>query len=809
MANGPSAEFFKLQEYTESEQIPFRQVEIIGSGGVGIVEEVRGSLAPFLGQQFARKTITLHQNPQDREAQLRELNNEVAILKKLHHEHIVRLVMPYLFRNNYAIVMDPRADQDLERHLQTANSPLGNAADNARDQISKWFKCLISGLAHIHEQGIRHRDIKPSNILLRGDNILLADFGISMMGLGTTVPTTAPTTNSRMPRGRTPEYCAPEVELGHTRGRSADIFSLGAVLLEMLTVHSNPGRLEEFRNRLQVGDGDVRRSYAKNIGGVLQWIQFLEGVQNQPPWHLNILFLCRKSLQESRYQRPKAGDLLLWWSSQPPPVMPPVICKCSPLSEHIPTTINEELRNYYKAGYRLMIELQSKRGATISDSDALIAASEGGLQDIVQILLDRGTNCEVTDNTRRTPLSWAAEKGREATVKLLLNRGAIVDAEDSSGRTPLSWAVEKGQEATVILLLEKANIESKDSSERTALSWAAGKGQEATALLLLNKKADIETKDRFGLAPLSWAAGQGQESIARLLLEKRANIETQDTFGRTPLSWAAEKGQEAVVRLLLEKKAKIEAKDHAMRTPLSWAAEGGQDATVILLLEKKANIESKDSSERTPVSWAAGRGREATVKLLLDKNADAEAKDSSGWTPLSWAAEEGYLPTAKLLLNKEKIEAKDDSGRTLLSWAAEKGLEATVKLLLEKKADIDAKDNSGRTPLSWTAEKGPAAMVKLLLQRKAKIDSKDRSRRTPLSWAAEGGREATVKLLLDKGAKIEPRDKHGWTPLTRATEKGHEGMVTLLLDEGANIESPACLDWDQAYNRETTADELI
>lgn len=54
------------------------------------------------------------------------------------------------------------------------------------------------------------------------------------MGLGKTMPTTIPT----HPRARTEGYCAPEVEAGSTRGRPADIISLGAVFPEMLIAYS-------------------------------------------------------------------------------------------------------------------------------------------------------------------------------------------------------------------------------------------------------------------------------------------------------------------------------------------------------------------------------------------------------------------------------------------------------------------------------------------------------------------------------------------------------------------------------------------
>ncbi|KAF2183995.1 kinase-like protein, partial [Zopfia rhizophila CBS 207.26] len=235
------------QEYTEAKQIPYIQVQYIGFGAAGVVDEVRKE-----GRAYARKIITLERDRQDREVQIRQIEQEVNILRGLQHKHLVRFVATYLFRSNYAIIVDPLADRNLEDHLKDAIQH-----DEAREQISAWFRCLTNGLGYLHESGIRHRDIKPSNILVKDGTVLFADFNISTRSLKRTVPTTM----VGRPRARTPEYCAPEVEEGHTRGLSADIFSLGAVFLEMLTVYSNPGTLEELRSRLQT---DVSRSFAKN-----------------------------------------------------------------------------------------------------------------------------------------------------------------------------------------------------------------------------------------------------------------------------------------------------------------------------------------------------------------------------------------------------------------------------------------------------------------------------------------------------------------------------------------------------------------
>jgi serine/threonine-protein kinase len=83
-------------------------------------------------------------------------------------------------------------------------------------------------LDHAHRQGVIHRDIKPENILLSGGHVLVADFGIARAfgaarGAG----------RSELPPG-TPAYMSPEQATGAAIDARTDIYSLGAVLYEML-----------------------------------------------------------------------------------------------------------------------------------------------------------------------------------------------------------------------------------------------------------------------------------------------------------------------------------------------------------------------------------------------------------------------------------------------------------------------------------------------------------------------------------------------------------------------------------------------
>ena len=89
---------------------------------------------------------------------------------------------------------------------------------------------VCGALAHAHEQGIVHRDIKPENILLAGDHALVADFGIARAA---SEAGQAKLTQTGMAVG-TPVYMAPEQSTGDVVGPTADIYSLGCMLYEML-----------------------------------------------------------------------------------------------------------------------------------------------------------------------------------------------------------------------------------------------------------------------------------------------------------------------------------------------------------------------------------------------------------------------------------------------------------------------------------------------------------------------------------------------------------------------------------------------
>lgn len=187
---------------------------------------------------------------------------EIGALKKLHHKHLVKIRGTYTDRSCFAFLMVPVADCDLEVYLE-------NMRTDRQPTLRSFFGCLASALTYLHREQIHHNDLKPRNILIRGNCVYLADFGAAHDWSARERSTTwssQPHTTWYMPPERDGNPNAPT-------NYATDIWSLGVVYLEMLTVLRGL-RTRDLREYLSQKGKQNAYPY-KNIRGLILWLEKL------------------------------------------------------------------------------------------------------------------------------------------------------------------------------------------------------------------------------------------------------------------------------------------------------------------------------------------------------------------------------------------------------------------------------------------------------------------------------------------------------------------------------------------------------
>jgi eukaryotic-like serine/threonine-protein kinase len=213
---------------TPSRVGPYRLLRELGRGGMGAV-----FLAEREDEYQAKVAIKLVRPGMDTEFILARFRRERQTLARLQHPNISRLLdggtthdgLPY-------IVMEYIDGPWITTYA--AEHTLGI------DARLRLFRLVCSAVDCAHRNFIVHRDLKPGNILVDAEGVpKLLDFGICKL-----LVDHAPTNDTGAPP-LTPSYASPEQIRGEAVTTSSDIYSLGAVLYELLT-GTGPRRFENL-----------------------------------------------------------------------------------------------------------------------------------------------------------------------------------------------------------------------------------------------------------------------------------------------------------------------------------------------------------------------------------------------------------------------------------------------------------------------------------------------------------------------------------------------------------------------------------
>lgn len=200
---------------------PYQIIERLGHGGMGAVY-----LAERHDDEYKKKVaIKFIKHGLALDIVQRRFRNERQILANLDHQNIARLLDGGTTNYGPYLVMEYVKGLPIDAYCE-----LNQLEIRKRLEI---FLNVCEAVAYAHRNSVIHRDLKPSNILVNSEGVpKLLDFGIAKLVESESAPTSETTVSWRV---MTPEYASPEQVKGEPITALSDIYSLGAVLYELLT----------------------------------------------------------------------------------------------------------------------------------------------------------------------------------------------------------------------------------------------------------------------------------------------------------------------------------------------------------------------------------------------------------------------------------------------------------------------------------------------------------------------------------------------------------------------------------------------
>ncbi|GCB61278.1 hypothetical protein scyTo_0012884 [Scyliorhinus torazame] len=205
------AAFFASLERTD-----FSVHQTLGVGGFGRVELVQ--LKNEEGRSFAMKVLKKHHIVEMRQQE--HIRSEKQIMQEAHCDFIVRLYRTFRDHKYLYMLMEACLGGELWTILRDRGS--------FNDSTTRFYTaCVLEAFGYLHSKGVIYRDLKPENIILNQRGYAkLVDFGFAKkIGFGKKTWTFC----------GTPEYVAPEIILNKGHDSSADYWSLGILIYELLS----------------------------------------------------------------------------------------------------------------------------------------------------------------------------------------------------------------------------------------------------------------------------------------------------------------------------------------------------------------------------------------------------------------------------------------------------------------------------------------------------------------------------------------------------------------------------------------------
>ena len=197
----------------------YKYIEKIGKGAFGTVLLMQDQV---VDERLILKF--LNPNVSSDEEMMKRFVHELRYSRMITHKNVIRIYDFLHLEGSYAISMEY-----FPSHTLSGETP--DSKPMKFEKALQFSNDIATGMAVAHQAGVIHRDLKPANILVNDEGLLkIVDFGVAAAASSgdTQLTKTGYVIGS-------PKYMAPEQILGKKVDETADIYSIGVIMYEMVT----------------------------------------------------------------------------------------------------------------------------------------------------------------------------------------------------------------------------------------------------------------------------------------------------------------------------------------------------------------------------------------------------------------------------------------------------------------------------------------------------------------------------------------------------------------------------------------------
>ena len=737
-------------------------------------------------KDYARKSFMRPKDPRNDQQLLRNFVREISSLKRLSHQHLVSMIGSYTDQKRVAYLMEPIGDCNLLTYLCR---PLWFLDENM-PAIRSCFGCLASAVAYLHRQRVRHRDLKPQNVIVRNHRVYITDFGTALdwskRGRDTTSDPTTPFTAY---------YMAPEVakRSASLRNSASDIWSLGVVFLEMVTVLRG-STTKELRSFLETHGTQQPYVWSNASVATNNWFKKLRSSCAGPESDNEPMMWIKDMLQASPNNRPLAGA----FTSQ--------IRSASAMGHFIGhcCTTDDEMEDYISppssshSGLEDDLDLDEVPPEPDFDKKPFGSFMASSRQSSIEHWLDGNWN---EDNFISDKASVSSDL-EDDFLDLPYN---IVEDDSTLSSAILHQTHLEAQPINipslkVLKVCEGCDIVQDDSDDETepavenqggyeVVEDSSDSGATVRQVPLPNNVIPVCSDSELGIAKsigtdsVRLSSERAKEIEYHLdalpdepLIDDRQNLSSEQVEGQSEVLSKASTSKNGPVVLGQTPTSKKPSKSVNF-APLKAANVTNMTRPAAL---PASEYDSKQTSMREPLN-AANLAKMIDSASAPTQNTDRNQQSQVRMSKLM--AEEPQI--SPMMYMQEVWEAASTAPTSIISETTRKKIGSFGSLLAWQDKDLRLLEKYARL--------GKAAAVRELLRLGCNPGTKDKPRIQPLLNAVKRGSQGhnkCVAALLVAGANVNARERSGRTVLHYAIEqenfRGYTNLIRDLLEAGAD-----------------------